>query len=99
MTSSSPKDREAFLDRLLVDFAVYQAAQTAAARVPTARALVRTSMFNTVLVREVALIATTPTKRTNEAHKEDLVRLATGIFSGWGQTKVVEDMFKVLRHR
>ena len=55
--------------------------------------------FNTTFMYEVACAAVCPALRSNQALQQDLHQLASSIFGSFGQTKVVEDVFKRFRRR
>lgn len=59
----------------------------------------RNSPFRTTLMWEVAQIAFSPVSQNKSQIKAVLKKLARTIFSGLLDTKVIEDLFKVLRDR
>ena len=62
--------------------------------------LLRSSPFHTRSVMDIALMLTTPlTGVSNAAGRESIKTLLQYVLSSWGQTKVVEDVFKTARQR
>ena len=86
-------------DRLKRDYAVYLEALDKAEASTYIQKLLKSSPFTTRLVREVALMVTSdlPDLCPNE-RRHKIQKYVYYIFSGWGQTKVVEDNFKVCRY-
>ena len=62
--------------------------------------LIRDSPFKLKIVSEIAHMLTWPVVGLSEFDiRASVTKLATWIFSGWGQTKVCEDLFKTMRER
>ena len=62
--------------------------------------LVRASPFRTRFMKELAMMLTLPLCGvTNENMRHCVTKLLKLVFSCWGQTKVVEDVFKNCRQR
>ena len=86
-------------DRLLKDYRVYTLAVEKSRAATFIKKLLRSSPFQTRIVREVALIATLQDPGVTYNDRRHLLRKYTEyMFRGWGQTKIVEDTFRECRY-
>ena len=87
-----------FFDFVVDSFAAFLVAQNQGGSI-FLRNVVRQSMFSTTFVRELAEIATAPSCLSQKQRKRKLILMAEDAFGLLGQTKIVEDLFKVIRDR
>jgi hypothetical protein len=94
-----PGSLNAFLLTLWEDFCVFLGVKEVALGSTFWLRCAESSPFQTTLMMDVVLLAFTPSTRSIESIVSTLVSFCTKLFSGFGQTKVVEDMFGHLRRR
>eukprot|EP00974_Lingulodinium_polyedra_P081004 7847504-Lingulodinium_polyedra.AAC.1 len=78
-------------------WAVFSAAKQLAAGSTFLDKLVKKSSFQATAVQEAAALATSPDGPPLAARLQTLHKFSLNLFTGWGQTKVVEDGLKQLR--
>ena len=82
------------LQTLVRDYYIYNIALEKAKASTFIAQLVKTSPFQARFVREIAIMATLQHPRISPSdRKERLQQYLYYVFTGWGQTNVVEDMF------
>jgi len=99
LCTGKQEDRDEFLRAFRLDYRAYLEAQRHAAGSALLRKLVTNSCFQQVVVRDVAQLLTVPSVRSVEDILDECTDYASRCYLGFGQTKVVEDAFQVLRKR
>ena len=97
--SDSADDRGVVLRTWRADWNAFQAASEHAPVSPFLDQLVRRSPFRTVAMSEVAEYACAEGAPDDEEVTRTLAQFAKNVFSGFGQSKVVEDAFQKARDR
>eukprot|EP00974_Lingulodinium_polyedra_P089211 8650992-Lingulodinium_polyedra.AAC.1 len=82
---------EAALEDLREDARALEQARTIAPVQPWLQKVLQKSPLQTALMREVLDLATSPSRPSDQVVLEELASLAQALFSGWGQSKIVED--------
>eukprot|EP00974_Lingulodinium_polyedra_P033493 3220461-Lingulodinium_polyedra.AAC.1 len=99
LLSEEEGDVAGFLDRLQQDHEAHKVAEQLAPKVTFLRSALRPSFFRTTVGQELAaLLLQGPLGASKQAEVLQEAKVtAQDYFGGWGQTKVVEDNFHVLR--
>ena len=87
------------LDFLVSSFFCFLEAQRRSAGNTFLKKVVDQSAFQTVFVREMAEFAVAPSILSTGNRLQKLRAMAEDAFGGLGQTKIVEDVFKIIRDR
>ena len=96
--SDSLETRTMGLERLRKSWGAFCNAVEVSDASVSSKNVVRESPFNTTIMQEVAKFAC-ESGSSDEHILEELYLLAKALFSGWGQTKVIEDVLQRLRVR
>eukprot|EP00974_Lingulodinium_polyedra_P058038 5588875-Lingulodinium_polyedra.AAC.1 len=87
------------LQELEQDWRAFERARSLAPASPFLLKLVRKSCFSTTVMSEVAEACFSGAEKPEVEVLRDMQGLSRSIFTGWGQTKVVEDAFNRMRDR
>ena len=99
--SSVDAEYDAVVANLRFDYRIYlDILYKGKAQSPFLLKLIKGSIFVVRVVREIMLLLTLPHSGLSNADNRAAVnKLLRMIYSGWGQTKIVEDVFKHMRER